>query len=170
MTNQVLVRFRALNAFAKTKVAVSIGLAILVFAGSTWSIYQIVKLQFAVHAAERVLSKSPVHKEEKKEALHLSYEIKNLSLPLKEKSSRQMAEANMTLILDLPSEEAVKMMQLNHAKLLSIALESGEPFSIDDFRTSKGLKLFKKRFLEGISEAFPDVHPNAVLIKEFLIH
>ncbi len=170
MISHFLADYRALNAIRKTKVAVCIGLATLVCIGSSWSIYQIIKMQFAVHGAERVLSKSPPHKEEKKEVLHLAYEIKNISLPLKERNSKQMAEATMTLVLDMPSEDAVKMMHLNHAKLLSLALESGEPFSIDDFRSSQGLKLFKKRFLDKIKESFPESHPNAVLIKEFLIH
>ncbi len=67
-----------------------------------------------------------------------SYEIQNVAIPLFDRVKKRTAYAQFSLILDCPSEEAKRQMELNRAKLLDSIFEVALQFQISDFSTPSG--------------------------------
>ena len=98
------------------------------------------------------------------------FELRNLSLPLAERKSSRMHYAQFTLVLECPTPESRRLMELSRAKLLDTILEVGAAFHAEDFQGPNGYEAFKGALKANLSYLFKENAPQDVFIKDWLMN
>jgi len=144
----------------------ALGLGVMV--GSSWIIVQVVKVQWSAPAHKE--EKQVTHKAEPAPSFSYSYELKNISIPLVDRSATRVAYAQFTLLLDCPTKKSRDSMTLHRAKLLDTIFEVASQFYVEDFQTPKGFENFKKKLIASYKKHFEILSPREIAIRDWFMN
>ncbi len=148
----------------------SIGLAaIAVVIGSSWAIYTLIRVQhFTQNREPAAIKEAPAPVVVA--PFEFSYELTNLSMQVTDETGRHSGYVQFSMTLEMPNAEAKHWMELNRAKLISIVIDAGNHFSIDDLKHAEGMDRFKKRIARVYSEEFKAYAPKSLTIQDWVMN
>ncbi len=147
-------------------------LAVGVVAGAAWSIHQVLTFhQGPPLFPEEVAEEKSAAEEVPREIAHFTYgyDLRNISIPLANRTASQMAYAQFTLKLDCPSADAKRDMEINRAKILDKVFEVATGFYIEDFKNPQGYRRFKDALTASLGSEFKQHGPRAIAIEEWVV-
>ncbi len=100
----------------------------------------------------------------------LVYEIRNLSFSVSDKMLIRNAYVQFVLSIQCRSEECLRQLELNRAKLIDLVYEVSSPFFIENFNTPRGMQDFKKLLFKAYVERFGKNAPEEINFKDWVMN
>ncbi len=116
--------------------------------------------------------RNPTAIEGEKEAPEFTYvyEIKAVAIPLSGRFAPKSAYAQFNLVLDCPSAECQRMMEVSRAKVRNDLFESSAGFTVEDFHEKDGFVKLKASFLNRLDEDFGELAPRGVVLRDWVVN
>jgi hypothetical protein len=156
----------------RAKVVALLSCAVGVVLVTTVSLFLIIQAQRKPSLTEQVINKSRTLASFAPSYTY-AYEIKDMSIPLTNKSHTRSAFAQFSLILDCPSEAAKKKMVTELPKLLDSILVVGSEFYVEDFQAplaEKGFARFKDALRASYAKYLHEDTPREISIKDWFVN
>lgn len=151
---------------ARLKVMVVLMSGAVVVVSSTWIVSQLLRLQKTGGEIRR-----PASQNAGEFSVNLSYELKDVALALSKRGHQgRTSYAQFSLVLDLPSKDSKRLMELNRAKILNTIHEVGSRFNLEDFQYPGIYGDFKSALLAQLQKEFGAEAPSALSIREWVIN
>ncbi len=97
------------------------------------------------------------------------FELPNFSLSLPAVGGRT-AYAQFSLVLDCPTLEARRHLELNRARLRDTVLSASLPFGAAELKAAPGILAYKSRLLTELKSTFGPNAPRDLSLENFLVH
>lgn len=123
------------------------------------------KVLFDVSAGKRMTPAKPAVA-----LFQYPYEMKALSFALTDRRGVRTAYAQFAIVLDCPSEEARREIELRHAFILDLIQTVAGQFFVEDFATPKGLHSFKAAMLSSLRTHLRRNAPRSIAVRDWLIN
>lgn len=98
------------------------------------------------------------------------FELPNFSISLPSRKGGRTAYAQFSLVLDCPSLESRRHLELNRARLRDTVLSASMPFGQEDLRANQGIGRYKSRLLVELRGTFGANAPRDLSLENFLVH
>jgi flagellar basal body-associated protein FliL len=125
------------------------------------------------HVSQEAHPSEPSGEHAKALPFHFPYEINQISMAMMNRQGTRTAYAMFSLVLDCPSEKALKNLSMNRAKLVDSVFDVGGNFVLEDFvapKTPETLTKLKTQLLEKYQHSFPDEAPRDLVLKDWVIN
>ena len=99
-----------------------------------------------------------------------TYEMENISIPLVDRRQRRTGYAQFALVLDCPTPDIRKQMELHRAEMLNAIFEVAAQFYIEDFTSERGFKNFKAQLTAHFHTIFKGNGPREISIKDWVLN
>lgn len=113
------------------------------------------------------------HKAETKEEVipeyTYGYEMRDISVPMKDARSRQIAHAQFVLLFDCPTKESRDQMPLHRARILDAINEAASFITISDVKDGTGMSTFKMHLKEILEMRLGKLAPRDVSVKSWFV-
>jgi hypothetical protein len=142
-------------------------LSVFVTCGSlflSWKILTISEEQTPRHIVRKTESK-----EEPIPEYTFGYEMRDISVPLKDALGRQIGHAQFVVMFDCPTKECRDQMPLHRARILDAINEAATHISISDVKGGTGMVTFKMHLKEILEMRLGKLAPRDLAIKNWYV-
>ncbi len=98
------------------------------------------------------------------------FELPNFSVSLPTRGKRRTAYAQFSLVLDCPTLDSRRHLELNRARLRDAVLSASLPFGEAELRESRGIARYKGQLLSELKTTFGPNAPRDLSLENFLVH
>ncbi len=98
------------------------------------------------------------------------FELPNFSISLPSRGGGRTAYAQFSLVLDCPTLDSRRQLELNRARLRDTLLTASMPFGQEELRGIQGIGRYKERLLVELRTAFGANAPRDLSLENFLVH
>lgn len=98
-----------------------------------------------------------------------SYELQGMSISLGNRNQTLAAYAEFNLILDCPTKDSKRWMEMNRASIRDAVYEATVLFTVEDFSSGEGFSRMKKSIVETLKSRFGAHAPREVAIQNWII-
>jgi flagellar basal body-associated protein FliL len=146
--------------------------AATIFVTTILVIFMIIRIQFS--RVEEAVSPVETHEAPHAQSLTIplfeqTYELQGMSISLGNRNQTLAAYAEFNLVLDCPTKDSKKWMEMNRASIRDAIYEATIAFTVEDFSSPEGFVRMKKSIVDVLKGRFGAHAPREVVVRDWVI-
>lgn len=163
--------FKNLPVRSRITIGVLVACAATIFITTILVIFMIIRIQFS--RVEEAVVPLETHEAGAHSAsiplFEQTYELQSMSISLGNRNQTLAAYAEFNLVLDCPTKDSKKWMEMNRASIRDAVYEATIAFTVEDFSSPEGFVRMKKSIVEVLKGRFGAHAPREVVVRDWVI-